>query len=129
MSLAPLPALTGDVVVSASGVSVSSTAAFVPPPTSRQPSFDSPPYSSFVCLISLPQPSFVFSSFLNLVNTSLRRSSGGSGVDDRLWLSNEEEEEDAIVVREGGEQGGGGGRCDGGVGRRMRIAMVKKEEE
>nr|VDC98777.1 unnamed protein product [Brassica oleracea] len=71
MSLTPLPALTGDVVVSASGVSVSSTAAFVPP-TSRQPSFDSPPYSSFVCLISLPQPSFVFSSFLNLVNTSLR---------------------------------------------------------
>nr|VDD50949.1 unnamed protein product [Brassica oleracea] len=72
MSLAPLPTLTGDVVVSASGVSVSSTAASVPPPTSRQPSFDSPPYSSFVCLISLPQPSFVFSSFLNLVNTSLR---------------------------------------------------------
>ncbi|KAF3528220.1 hypothetical protein DY000_02041332 [Brassica cretica] len=127
MSLAPLPTLTGDVVVSASGVSVSSTAASVPPPTSRQPSFDSPPYSSFVCLISLPQPSFVFSSFLNLVNTSLRlfetsvrhlQSSGGSGEDGRLWLSNEEEEEDAIVVREGGEQGGGGGGCDGGVGRR-----------
>ncbi|KAF3547912.1 hypothetical protein DY000_02009336 [Brassica cretica] len=116
MSSVAIVALTGDVVVSASGVSVSSTAAFVPPPTSRQPSFDSPPYSSFVCLISLPQPS----------------SSGGSGVDDRLWLSNEEEEEeeeDAIVVCEGGEQGGGGGRCDGGVGRRMRIAMVKKEEE
>ncbi|KAG2247204.1 hypothetical protein Bca4012_089666 [Brassica carinata] len=40
------------------------------------------------------------------------RSSGGSGEDGRLWLSNEEEEEDAIVVREGGEQGGGGGGCD-----------------
>ncbi|WZZ44144.1 hypothetical protein YC2023_040403 [Brassica napus] len=54
MSLAPLPTLTGDIVISASGVSVSSTAASVPPPTSRQPSFDFPPYSSFVCQISLP---------------------------------------------------------------------------
>uniref|UniRef100_A0A0D3A8N1 Uncharacterized protein n=1 Tax=Brassica oleracea var. oleracea TaxID=109376 RepID=A0A0D3A8N1_BRAOL len=72
MSLAPLPTLTGDVVVSVSGVSVSSTAASVPTPTSCQPSFGSPPYSSFVCLISLPQPSFVLESNFNLVNTSLR---------------------------------------------------------
>ncbi|KAF3533343.1 hypothetical protein F2Q69_00035159 [Brassica cretica] len=120
MSLAPLPTLTGDVVVSASGVSVSSTAASVPPPTSV----------NHLLTLHLTQasPLFVISSLTGVISIHESRSSGGSGEDDRLWLSNEEEE-DAIVVREGGEQGGGGGGCDGGVERRMRIAMVKKEEE